>query len=58
MVVKMSSRMKSVTPPVIKEELLTTNEGRWDITFQPGRGAPASAKFDELTSYTTIRIQA
>ena len=28
---------------------LATLDGPWDVTFQPGRGAPASAKFAQLT---------
>ena len=27
-------------------------DGPWDVTFQPGRGAPASANFDKLQSLT------
>ncbi|MFT3786625.1 MAG: glycosyl hydrolase [Tepidisphaeraceae bacterium] len=30
----------------------TTVEGAWDVRFPPGRGAPESAKFDSLVSWT------
>ncbi|HEU4903962.1 MAG TPA: glycosyl hydrolase, partial [Flavisolibacter sp.] len=31
---------------------VTTIEGPWTVSFQPNRGAPASATFDKLRSYT------
>jgi hypothetical protein len=34
------------------EKALTTLEGSWNVAFQPDRGAPAHATFDELKSYT------
>lgn len=41
-----------VTLPVKTEKEITKIEGPWQIAFQPGRGAPATASFDKLTSYT------
>ncbi|MDX8337774.1 glycosyl hydrolase [Draconibacterium sp. IB214405] len=38
--------------PVVQEKELLTVEGPWDISFQPERGAPAKATFDQLVSYT------
>jgi hypothetical protein len=32
---------------------LATLAGPWNVSFQPGRGAPAQAQFDSLTSWTT-----
>ncbi len=42
----------SVTIPHTTEEEVATIEGPWNVAFQPHRGAPASATFDKLTSYT------
>lgn len=41
-----------VTLSAKTEKAITTVEGPWKVTFQPNRGAPASAIFDKLTSYT------
>jgi len=38
-------------PPVKVNELATIN-GSWKVDFQKGRGAPISATFDKLTSFT------
>jgi len=38
--------------PAVEEHLLQTLGGAWDVTFQPGQGAPASATFSELKSLT------
>lgn len=35
---------------------LGTLEGGWDVSFQPGRGAPASARFDKLSSLSEHAI--
>jgi hypothetical protein len=42
----------SFTAPPATEQELSTVEGSWNVAFQPNRGAPASASFDKLTSYT------
>ena len=34
------------------ETELTTVEGPWDVSFQPGRGAPASVTLDKLISWS------
>jgi len=34
------------------EKTLATLNGPWELTFEPGRGAPASARFDRLSSWT------
>jgi hypothetical protein len=31
---------------------LATVDGAWDVSFQPDRGAPASVKFDQLSSWS------
>jgi hypothetical protein len=41
----------SRTLPKVEETKLTTLLGAWDVSFQAGRGAPATAKFDALTSW-------
>ena len=38
--------------PAKTEKEITTVEGSWRVMFQPNREAPASATFDQLTSYT------
>ncbi|PSR53423.1 glycoside hydrolase [Adhaeribacter arboris] len=40
----------SLTPTSEKE--IVTVAGNWQVTFQPNRGAPAGATFNQLTSYT------
>ena len=42
----------SVTLPATEEKTLTTVDGSWKVDFQKDRGAPASATFDKLTSFT------
>jgi hypothetical protein len=42
----------TVTLPAKTEKEVATVEGPWDVTFQSNRGAPASATFDKLASYT------
>jgi hypothetical protein len=42
----------SYTVPQTTEKDLITVEGSWNVAFQLNRGAPASATFDQLTSYT------
>ena len=36
-----------------QEKELAVISGSWQVSFQPDRGAPASASFDELKSYTS-----
>ena len=38
--------------PALKVKELTTIEGAWNVSFQKDLGAPASATFDKLVSYT------
>jgi hypothetical protein len=42
----------SVTLPAAEEKALTTVDGSWKVDFQKDRGAPASATFDKLASFT------
>lgn len=42
----------SVTLPAKEEKQLLAVDGSWDVSFQKDRGAPASAKFDKLISFT------
>ncbi|HEY4325024.1 MAG TPA: glycosyl hydrolase [Mucilaginibacter sp.] len=51
-VFKTSATSATVTLPVATERELATVDGPWDIAFQPNRGAPAGATFDQLISYT------
>jgi len=39
------------TLPVPKEEVLTTVEGPWTVSFQENRGAPAQATFEALSPW-------
>jgi hypothetical protein len=38
-------------PPVTEKEVAKF-DGPWDVAFEPGRGAPASARFDKLIDWT------
>jgi hypothetical protein len=42
----------SVTRPERTEKEVATIGGSWNVSFQPNRGAPASAAFEKLTSWT------
>jgi alpha-L-rhamnosidase/F5/8 type C domain len=42
----------SLTTATRKETQLATVEGAWTVAFQPDRGAPAQATFDQLASWT------
>jgi len=42
----------SVDLPALKIKELATISGAWNVSFQKDRGAPASATFDKLVSYT------
>lgn len=39
-----------------EEHLLQTISGPWSIAFQPGQGAPETATFDELRSFTESEV--
>ena len=39
------------TLPAPRETQLATLDAAWDVRFQPGRGAPAEAKFEKLTPW-------
>ncbi len=43
---------KAVELPAVKVKELQTISGEWNIDFQKDRGAPASVKVNELTSWT------
>lgn len=42
----------AVTLPSKVEKEVASLDGAWTVSFQPNRGAPASATFDSLASYT------
>ncbi|HEX2533078.1 MAG TPA: glycosyl hydrolase, partial [Chitinophagaceae bacterium] len=42
----------TVTLPAPNEQVLAQVEGPWTVAFQPERGAPATARFDRLVSFT------
>jgi hypothetical protein len=42
----------SRTLPKVIETQVATIEGPWNVSFQPGRGAPASVKLDKLISWS------
>jgi hypothetical protein len=46
------TKATSCTLPKVVETQLATVEGSWNVSFQPGRGAPASITLDKLTSWT------
>lgn len=52
-VFKGETTVSSVEIPPLKEKALTTIKGPWNLSFQKGRGAPASVKVDELSSWST-----
>ncbi len=45
---------REVPKPV--ETVLATLGGPWTVSFEPGRGAPASAKFERLASWSESQI--
>jgi hypothetical protein len=51
-VFKDKATQTSFTLPATTEKQLMTIEGKWNVSFQKNRGAPASATFDKLVSYT------
>jgi hypothetical protein len=46
------TKTTSAAVPSPTETTLTTVSGPWQVSFQAGRGAPASATFDNLTSWS------
>lgn len=52
-VFKGETTVSSVEIPLLKEKALTTIKGPWNLSFQKGRGAPASVKVEELSSWST-----
>jgi hypothetical protein len=46
------AKTSSRTLPKPVETELATVDGSWNVTFQPGRGAPASVVLDKLSSWT------
>ncbi len=42
--------------PAVKEAVASEITGPWNIAFQAGRGAPETAVFDELQSYTDSKV--
>jgi hypothetical protein len=51
-VFKDAATKTAVALPKQTEKEILTVEGSWNVSFQPNRGAPASATFDKLVSYT------
>ncbi len=45
-----TERSRVIAEPV--SGVVASVQGPWDVSFQPGRGAPAHARFDALTSWT------
>ena len=52
MVFRKSTNAANRTLPVGERKELTTLEGSWKISFQPGRGAPESISVDKLGSWS------
>ena len=46
------AKAPSATAPVPAETTLTMIDGPWQVSFQAGRGAPSTATFDKLTSWS------
>jgi hypothetical protein len=46
------ARKNAVTLPARAEKDVITVKGPWNVTFQPDRGAPPQASFENLVSYT------
>lgn len=42
----------TVTLPKVEEKEVVSIDGSWKVAFQPNRGAPESATFEKLASYT------
>ena len=46
------SKATSLTLPKVVKTQLATVDGSWNVSFQPGRGAPASVTLDTLSSWS------
>ena len=46
------TKATSQTVPAIHETELASLDGHWDLSFQPDRGAPATASLDSLSSWS------
>jgi hypothetical protein len=51
-VFRKATKARSRALPKVVETPLATVEGPWSVSFQPGRGAPASITLDKLISWT------
>lgn len=50
-VLRKAATQQTWTAPVLQRRTLATVQGPWRVAFEPGRGAPAAAKFDNLISW-------
>jgi hypothetical protein len=50
-VLRKAATQQTWTAPVFQRRTLATVQGPWRVAFEPGRGAPAAAKFDNLISW-------
>jgi hypothetical protein len=48
------TKQTSFTIQPAKEKEIVTVDGSWNVAFQPNRGAPESATFEKLASFTEI----
>src|SRR5207248_9076304 len=51
-VFRKATQETSLSLPKVAETRLTAVEGSWNVSFQPGRGAPASITLDKLMSWS------
>jgi hypothetical protein len=51
-VFRKATKATSLTLPKVVEAELATVEGSWNVSFQPGCGAPAAITLDKLISWT------
>jgi hypothetical protein len=51
-VFRKATKATARTLPKVVETQLATVEGSWNVSFQPGRGAPASITLDKLMSWS------
>ncbi len=51
-VFRQPTQTSSRTLPKVVETQLAALDGPWNVTFQPGRGAPASITLDQLSSWS------
>jgi len=51
-VFRKATQESSRTLPKVVETRLTAVEGSWNVSFQPGRGAPSSITLDKLMSWS------